>query len=67
MAVLLLTPAQMEVSVINLVPSLFAFLFNVFFENDFSLRVLRPLALTLTSYLILCSFFLGIKRIFFSH
>ena len=43
----LLTPAKIDASSTDYAPSLFIFFFNALFEQDFSTRVLRPLALTL--------------------
>ena len=45
--VFLLTPAQIEIGTSNYAPSLFTFFFNLVFLEEYSLRVLRPLFLTL--------------------
>ena len=45
--VVLLTPAQIEVGSVGYAPALFSFLFNVFLEQDYSLRALRPISLSL--------------------
>ena len=44
--VILLTPAQIEISTNNYAPALFTFFFNSLLEQDYSLRVLRPIFLT---------------------
>jgi hypothetical protein len=51
--IILLTPTQIEVNANDFAPALFTFLFNSFFERDFSLRVLRPIALSLPICLIM--------------
>ena len=45
--VVLLTPAQIEVNSNVYAPALFTFLFNLILEKDYSLRVLRPIFLSL--------------------
>ncbi len=63
--VILLTPAQIEVGLNNYAPALFTFLFNSLLEQDYSLRVLRPVFLTLPiSFLFLTLFFLFRKKFF---
>jgi len=63
--VVLLTPAQIEVGSEGYAPALFSFLFNVFLEQDYSLRALRPLALSIpSSFFILILFFFFKKRFF---
>ena len=63
--VILLTPAQIETGDANYAPSLFTFCFNLVFQQDYSLRVLRPLFLSLP----ICSLILWVivrfKKIFF--
>ena len=44
--VILLTPAQIEISTNNYAPALFTFFFNSLLEQDYSLRVLRPIFLS---------------------
>ena len=63
--IIFLTPAQILTSTSEYAPSIFTFIFNVLFEQDFSTRVLRPLLLstTLGSFIIL--FYLLVKRRFF--
>lgn len=63
--VIFLTPAQIEASSLDYAPSIFTFIFNVFFQEDFSTRALRPLFLSLPLYLVLLSLYLVIKRRFF--
>jgi len=63
--VVLLTPAQIEVGSEGYAPALFSLLFNVFLEQDYSLRALRPLALSIpSSFFILILFFFFKKRFF---
>tara|TARA_Y100001970_G_scaffold275039_1_gene375748 strand:- start:6101 stop:6343 length:243 start_codon:yes stop_codon:yes gene_type:complete len=63
--VILLTPAQIEIGTSNYAPSLFTFFFNLVFLEEYSLRVLRPLFLTLPISLFILWLFLRIKKIFF--
>ena len=60
-----LTPAQIEVSGSSYAPSFFTFIFNILFQQDFSIRVLRPLLLTLPFCLLSLFMFSIIKRRFF--
>jgi len=54
-----LTPSQVDISDSSLTPSVYAYLFNILFERDYSIRVLRPLLLTIPSgfFLILIIYF----------
>tara|TARA_Y100001935_G_scaffold89505_1_gene74232 strand:- start:1919 stop:2209 length:291 start_codon:yes stop_codon:yes gene_type:complete len=61
----LLTPARLEVSNLEYAPSLFTYIFNVVFEQNFSTRILRPLALTLPFGILTFVFYKIIKRKFF--
>ncbi len=63
--VIFLTPAQIEASRLDYAPSVFTFIFNVIFQLDFSTRVLRPLFLSLSLYLVLLFLYQVIKRRFF--
>lgn len=45
--VLFITPSHIELSGNNFAPSIFTFFFNILLERDISLRVLRPLVITL--------------------
>jgi len=63
--VILLTPAQIEVSGLDYAPSLFTFILNISFQQDFSLRVLRPLLLTSTFTLVSVLIYSAAKRRFF--
>jgi hypothetical protein len=54
-----LTPAQIIVSKPDYAPSLLTFFYNLIFQQEFSLRVLRPLMLSLT----LCFFSLFLYRV----
>lgn len=58
--VILLTPAQIEISTNNYAPALFTFLFNSLLEQNYSLRVLRPIFLSFPISL----FFLGLAFFF---
>ena len=58
--VILLTPAQIEIDTSNYAPALFTFLFNSFLEQNYSLRVLRPIFLSFPISL----FFLGLVFFF---
>ena len=65
--VILLTPAQIEVGSAVYAPALFSFVFNVFLEQDFSLRVLRPISLSLPiCFLSLWLFSIVRKKFFLS-
>jgi hypothetical protein len=59
MIVVLITPAQIEVSEGDYAPSLFTFVYNVIFQQEFSIRTLRPLVLSLP----VCMFILFIKSL----
>jgi hypothetical protein len=61
-----LTPAQVDLSEGYISPAVFSFVFNALLEKDYSLRVLRPLLLTvpLGTFLLLIGYL--IKRKFFS-
>ena len=63
--VFLLTPAQIEVSQSRYAPSFLTFIFNIIFQQDFSIRVLKPLFLTLPFCLSSLILFSTIKRRFF--
>ena len=58
--VILLTPAQIEISTNNYAPAVFTFLFNSLLEQNYSLRVLRPIFLSFPISL----FFLGLTFFF---
>tara|TARA_B110000196_G_scaffold244546_1_gene213213 strand:+ start:172 stop:465 length:294 start_codon:yes stop_codon:yes gene_type:complete len=63
--VVLLTPAQIEVNSNEYAPALFTFLFNLILEKDYSLRVLRPIFLSLPTSLIFLWFIVYIRKRFF--
>jgi hypothetical protein len=63
--VIFLTPAQIEVSGSSYAPSLLTFFFNIIFQQDFSIRPLRPLFLTLPFCLASLFLFSKIKKRFF--
>jgi hypothetical protein len=58
--VILLTPAQIEIGTNNYAPAVFTFLFNSMLEQNYSLRVLRPIFLSFPISL----FFLGLVFFF---
>ena len=61
----LLTPAQIEVNSNEFAPALFTFLFNLILERDYSLRVLRPLFLSIPTSLIFMWFIIFARKRFF--
>ena len=63
--VVLLTPAQIEVGSVGYAPALFSFLFNVFLEQDYSLRALRPISLSLPICFLSFWLFSIVKKKFF--
>ncbi len=63
--VVLLTPAQIEISSDAYAPAIFSFFYNVILEKDYSLRVLRPIVLTLSLSLVVLLILNLIKRRFF--
>jgi len=63
--IILLTPAQIEVSESSYAPSLLTFIFNILFQQDFSIRVLKPLLLTLPFCLGSLFLYSTIKKRFF--
>ncbi len=65
--VLFLTPSQVEVGGDSISPSLFTFIYGLVLEKDYSLRVLRPLFITLPITIIFSSLFLFIRRKLFPH
>ena len=60
-----ITPAQIEISTFKYAPSVFTFIFNVILEQDYSLRVLRPLFLSLPLGIAFIFLYLILKRKFF--
>ncbi len=60
-----LTPAQIIVSESDYAPSLLTFFFNLIFQQEFSIRVLRPLMLSLTFCFFSLFLYRVIKRKFF--
>jgi len=57
-----ITPAQISVDSSDYAPALFAFIFNSILEQDYSLRVLRPLMLSIPISLLIWYAGLMIKR-----
>jgi len=60
-----LTPAQIIVSEPDYAPSLLTFFFNLVFQQEFSLRALRPLMLSLTFCFFSLLLYRVVKRKFF--
>ena len=60
-----LTPAQIIVSESDYAPSLLTFFFNLIFQQEFSIRVLRPLMLSLTFCFFSLFLYRVVKRKFF--
>jgi len=65
LTVVFLTPAQIEINSAQYAPALFAYLFNVFLEKEYSLRVLRPIVLSLPVSLMALFLYSRIKKRFF--
>tara|TARA_B100001250_G_C19714998_1_gene751021 strand:- start:466 stop:750 length:285 start_codon:yes stop_codon:yes gene_type:complete len=63
--VMLITPAQVEISSNNYAPAIFTFFFNFVLERNYSLRVLRPLILSIPASLIALWSIKIIKKRFF--
>ena len=63
--VFFLTPTQIQVGSNYFAPAIFIFFFNLIFEQDYSLRVLRPLLLSFTFTLLSFWVFRLFKRRFF--
>ena len=63
--VILLTPAQIEISTNNYAPAIFTFLFNSLLEKDYSLRVLKPIFLSFPISLFLLASVSFVKKRFF--
>jgi len=60
-----LTPAQIIAAEEDYAPSLLTFFFNLIFQQEFSLRVLRPLILSLSFCFFLLFLYKVFKRKFF--
>jgi len=60
--ILFITPAQILTSTSDYAPSLFTFIFNVIFEQNFSTRVLKPLLLSIPISIFSLSLYLLFKR-----
>jgi len=63
--IILLTPAQIEISTNNYAPAVFTFLFNSLLEQNYSLRVLRPIFLSFPTSLFLLGLTVFFKKKFF--
>ena len=63
--VILLTPAQIEISTNNYAPAVFTFLFNSLLEQNYSLRVLRPIFLSFPISLLFLGLVVFFKNRFF--
>ncbi len=62
--VILITPAQTIIGSNYYSPAIFTFLLNIFLEKDFSLRVLRPIFLSLPFSLAIITLIFFIKKRF---
>ena len=63
--VVFITPTQMDISRPEYAPSLFTFIFNIVFEQNFSTKALRPILLSIPLGLISVFLWSFIKRKFF--
>jgi len=63
--IILITPTQIEIFGQDYAPSIFTFVFNIFLEQNFSLRVLRPLVISLPLGLLFLILHSAFKRKFF--
>ena len=63
--VILLTPAQIEVDANNYAPAVFTFLFNSLLDQNYSLRVLRPIFLSFPISLLFLGLVVFFKNRFF--
>ncbi len=59
------TPAQVDLDITSIAPAIFTFLFNLTLEQDLSLRVLRPLVITVPVYFALVVITKFIRKKFF--
>ncbi len=63
--VTLITPAQIDITNIDYAPSLFTFFFNIVLEQNFSLRPLRTLVITIPLCVAVIFIIRAFKRKFF--
>jgi hypothetical protein len=63
--VILLTPAQIEINTNNYAPAVFTFLFNSLLDQNYSLRVLRPIFLSFPISLLFLGLVVFFKKKFF--
>jgi len=63
--IILLTPSQIEVGSSEYAPAIFNFILNTLFERNFSLRALKPLALSMPLCLIILLIGTTVKKRFF--
>jgi hypothetical protein len=63
--VILLTPAQIEINTNNYAPAVFTFLFNSLLDQNYSLRVLRPIFLSFPISLLFLGLVVFFKKRFF--
>lgn len=61
---IMVTPATIEQNSNELAPSIFIFFYDLFLEQSFSARSLRPIALTLPIAFLLSIIFIKIKKVF---
>lgn len=62
-----ITPSQVEIGSQTIAPSVFIFFYNILFEQNLSVRALRPLALSIPLSLIFFLLVRFIKKRFFQH
>jgi len=63
--IILLTPSQVSINPPDYAPAIFVFLFNLILEQDYSLRILRPLVLSIPISLLVGLIVLRIRKKFF--
>ena len=63
--VIFITPTTIEVSNLEYAPSLFTFFFNLLLEQNFSLRPLRPLVITVPISIVLILLLKAFRKKFF--
>ena len=62
--IFLVTPTQVDLSETHIAPAIFVFLYDVIFEQNYSFRALRPLALSMPLILISVFVALNVKKRF---
>lgn len=61
----LITPSQVDLSVSEIAPAIYVFFFDIVFEQKYSFRPLRTLAISLPITLTFLLIYVTIKRRFF--